>query len=126
MSKKRRNKSPNNRVRVYTKEHCTPEVIVWEELAAHEPDLNDLLAEVRSIKDDGGPYFCKHDAWAFGWKNHAAFKKRIHRLVGIGSRHHDAFLATSQAWDVVLETILEALPPCRKCGCVNADGSFVD
>jgi hypothetical protein len=103
---------------------CSTEVPTWEELAAREPRLNDVLAEVRSIKDEGGPYFCKHEAWAVGWKDLPAFKKRIDRLVGWGSRHRDPLMRTCQAWEVVLEMILEALPPCRSCGCVYADGSF--
>jgi hypothetical protein len=103
---------------------CNTKEITWEELVAHEPGLDDLLRDVRSVKDRGGPYFCKHEAWAHGWKNRAAFRNRTYRLVGFGSRHRDSFLATSQAYDVVLETILEALPPCRNCGCVNENGDF--
>ena len=108
-----------NRKPVTKPEKYNRKIITWEELVAHEPDLNDLLIEARSIKDDGC-YFCNHEAYAIGYKKHRSFKKSLHHLVGFGSRHRNSFLSTSQAWDVAVQTILEALPPCRNCGCVNA------
>ena len=100
-------------------EKCNTKVITWEELVAHEPELNDLLIEARSIKP--GPDFCKHDTLAIGYKQHRGFKKSLHKLVGFGSRHPYTFLATSQAWDVAIETILESMPPCTNCGCESVD-----
>jgi len=106
-------------------ERTNTKVITWEELVAHEPSLNDLLIEARSIKDDYGSYFCKREAYVIGWMKHSNFSSRIHRLVGFGSCHSNSFLQTAEAWNVVLDTILEALPPCRNCMCVNADEMFL-
>ncbi|MBM4070268.1 MAG: hypothetical protein FJ271_15130 [Planctomycetes bacterium] len=97
----------------------TPDVIVWDELVAHEPRLNDRLIEALSIPDDGG-YFCRDEAW----QGRRGIKDSLSHLVGFGSCHHDSFLATQQAWDVARDALLEALPPCRNCGCCVSDGSF--
>lgn len=106
-------------------EHCTSKIITWEKLVAHEPRLDDVLKDARSIKNQGDQYFCKDYAWTTGWKHLAGFKQRIYPLIGFGSCHRNSFLATSQAWDVALETILEALPPCRHCGCcIDSAGNF--
>lgn len=92
----------------------------WYEMVAHEPELNDLLVEARSITSNGS-YFCNHEAYAFGCQGHESFKQRLELLVGFGSRHRGSFLGTSQAWDEAVETIIEALPPCYNCGCVCLD-----
>ena len=42
--------------------HVTSEIIVWEELVAHEPLLNKLLIVARGIKDEG-IYFCRDQFW---------------------------------------------------------------
>ena len=106
--------------------HVSLDTVTWEEISAHEPALNDLLIEARSTKDDG-QYFCKHEAYASGHKNHVSFKKRLNQLVGFSAKKHRGFfLATEQAWRVATNTILEALPLCRTCGCVYPDGSFTE
>jgi hypothetical protein len=89
--------------------------LIWEELVAYQPDLNDILIEMKSIKDDG-PYFCKHEVYAMGWKGHRSMKRMLYRLVGYGCRL-DGFMITSEAWDLAVKTLLEVLPPCRNCGC---------
>lgn len=107
---------------------CTPTRITWEELVAHEPGLNDLLIEARSVRPQDNGYFCQDDHWHGGsWLSGSLqLKKRLHRLVGFGATQHDGFMNTCEAWDVAMETLLEAMPPCSKCGCCCADGSFTN
>ncbi len=109
----------------HNNQHKVDQDLLEELLALHRP-LADLLSEARSIRDNGGSYFCKHECYAHGWDDHPSFKQRMYRLVGWGCRHPDPRLHTSQAWEVVMDAILQALPPCRHCGCVNFDGNYVD
>lgn len=88
-----------------------------------QPSLNDLLVEAKNIKDDGA-FFCNHDCYALGCDNHDSFKLRMHQLVGWGSRHPDPRLHTSRAWELFLDALVDALPPCRNCGCVSELGNF--
>ena len=104
---------------------CVDKHICWEELVALEPRLNDLMVEVRAIKSDANGRFCR-DLWATGgWEDKLSLKKRIYPLVGWGSPQRGTILATEQAWHVVLNTLLYALPLCSGCGCVREDGTFV-
>lgn len=98
--------------------HVTSEIIVWEELVAHEPLLNKLLIVARGIKDEG-IYFCRDQFWR-SLPNKPGFRKFLRRYWG--SRHTGSFLQTQEAWDVARDTILQALPPCRNCGCLDAHG----
>lgn len=117
--------SRRNRTSRSDRESCNTSATAWDELVAHEPELNDLLIEARSMKGDER-YFCNHEAYALGFGKHQSFKKRIHRLVGYGAtKHRNSFLATSQAYDEVAETLLNAMPPCRNCGCMNECGEFI-
>lgn len=100
-------------------------IITWEEMVAHEPRLDELLAELRTIKADEDGYFCRHMCYIDGWKGHASIQARMDKLVGWYSRHEDTFLGTEQAWNLALETFLDALPPCHHCGCVDSEGYFV-
>src|SRR6516165_2511264 len=50
----------------------------WDELVAIEPRLDELLNEVRKVKDDG-PYFCIED-------HVCGIRNDIYRLVGWGAR----------------------------------------
>jgi hypothetical protein len=99
--------------------------VSWEDLVAIEPKLNDLLMEARSIKDEGGPYICGHEILVSGWKDHPSFKKRLHKLVGWGSKRPGSILATEQAYYKAIITIENALPSCRNCGCIREDGSII-
>jgi hypothetical protein len=45
-------------------------------------------------------------------------------LVCWGSLHPAARVHTYGVWDAMVEELLNALPACRNCGCVRADGSF--
>ena len=94
--------------------------LTWFELTAHEPELDELLAKVLAIKDDPQkPCFCA-DRHYRSW-----LKKEIERLVGVFSKHKGTLLGTSKAYDLVVRTLVNALPPCRNCGCVGPDGNFL-
>jgi hypothetical protein len=90
----------------------------WETLVELEPALGALLAEVQAIHDDGkAGHFCRHDYYMSMRWDQPGLKRRFSELVGWHARNKNALLHTSEAYDLVLEIILEALPPCRNCCC---------
>jgi hypothetical protein len=94
-----------------------PEQISWEELIAHEPRLDDLLAEARSLKAGDG--YCRETVWFWGEKS---FKRRVCKLIGWDSPHLHTILATCEAYSLAYQTIRDALPPCRCPTCsIGAD-----
>ena len=98
----------------------------WDDLVAHEPRLNDLLADARSVRDDNPATCCMHDTYVWGHGSQPSFKNRLDALVGWYRPHKDPLLSTSEAWFLTVQVIQHALPPCRHCGCVGMDGRFVD
>lgn len=94
----------------------------FKELAALEPKLADILEEARTMAPDG-PSNCRHNLYISGTRDgkHQSFKRRLSELVGWQSCH-GGILTTSAAFDVVVDTVLAALPDCQYCTCMNADG----
>ena len=100
--------------------------LTWEELVAYEPRLNDLLADARAIKDEGGPYFCNDLAYTEDIGNQPSLKKRLNSLVGWDSPNKESPCATSEAWRLTIKVIQGVLPNCRKCGCMDLNGNWID
>ena len=112
----------NNHERKRKPSHVTSELIVWDELVAHEPRLNDVLIAARATKGDG-KYFCRDETWQGYFPGKPGFKKLLDPLVGWGATQAKTFLNTADAWNVARDTILHALPPCRNCLCVDVSGN---
>ena len=125
----------------------TPSNLTWASLVEHEPRLNALLADAKSIKDDRSkPNFCANAAW-YGYSGWAGLKRRLLFLVGWnrGMRSEGAsslevvnlatvpvpprvdlaslsedehVLQSPRAYDLAYHRIYGVLPDCRACGCM--------
>jgi hypothetical protein len=84
----------------------------WSHIARVEPRLQNLLYEIKAVKDDKSkPSFCANAVW-YG----DGFRKRCIRLVGWKS--DKPILRTQQAYDLVYDKLYSALPDCRNCACL--------
>jgi hypothetical protein len=96
--------------------------LTWAGLVRLEPRLLDLLREARALRKEQrrDPHFCANAAWyGYGrWRGHG-LKPRLVRLVGWSAEGGDPILATRAAYDVAYQTVYEALPACRACGCMR-------
>ena len=98
--------------------------ISWEELVALEPALQQLLDDIRRVKDDKRrPSFCTNHWW-YGrptWLDEDeddGFRGRLIDLVGyVAMRPDEPRLRTSDAYMIAYDTLYDALPGCRNCGC---------
>lgn len=69
------------------------------------------LDEVRAVQDDPSKEsFCANTLWRTG-----GFRDRVNELVGWDATNPQL---QGEAYDTVLHTIYEVLPPCRNCGCL--------
>ena len=92
--------------------------LTWQDLCEIEPRLQDLLSEVKRIKDDKNePYFCANEFW-YGYHGRPSIKAKMSALVGWTAPGQDPRLKTTQAYDVALQTLYNALPNCRDCNCL--------
>lgn len=95
--------------------------LTWDSLVAMEPRLQTLLDEAKSVRPDGAT-FCANAIW-YGYGGHQGFKPRLSKLVGWERcppcSTTVAPLASEKAYDIAYETIYEALPDCRDCGCMR-------
>lgn len=71
----------------------------WEELVAHEPRLDAVLAECHRRRSYG-------NAW---WTDYEWAKRKIAELIGWDAEHAADFLESSEAYEVAVETIADAL-----------------
>jgi hypothetical protein len=84
----------------------------WRRLVELEPRLQDLFAEAER-EPPAGEVYCAAMAW-YGW---GGLKARMCDLVGNGAEQ-PGLLATSPAYDVAYDTLLEVLPDCDpECAC---------
>ncbi len=91
----------------------------WDRLVDDEPRLAELLAEARTVRDEGGSYFCANEVWYGYGDPRRGFKARLLPLVGWERRDGPDLLRTEQAYDVAYGFIYDALPDCRgECGCM--------
>lgn len=68
--------------------------LTWESITTIEPAVARIITEAEAINDAT-------------WPDCSRFKRRIARLVGLGAR--DTHLRTSEAFDVVMHRLVEAL-----------------
>lgn len=97
----------------------------WFQLLAGVPGWLDLVTEAHDLEGAaaGDAQFCQHTCYVLGYRDHPSVKRRIHRLVGFHSDHADQRVRTSAAWDFTTRTVLNALPGCRQCGCLDDSDS---
>jgi len=96
-----------------------------DQLIAKQPALADLLTDAASVQVEPGEVYCRHKAWAVGFKDHPSFKRRLSELIGNWAHNRDPLLITCQAYDAAGDALLKELPPCQNCLCVDEDGYFV-
>lgn len=89
-------------------------------LAKVEPRLWGLLAEALGYRMADTPEFCQMGTFCGYPGFRPGLKPRLTQLVGWNRDH--PILGTTQAYDVVYQTILEALPDCRRCPCTSPEG----
>jgi hypothetical protein len=81
-----------------------------------DPRIGELLREAQRADHGDAERFCRFNAWYAP----GGFRSQVVHLVGYMREGQDCPLPlqSSQAYDVVYERILGALPPCRgRCGC---------
>jgi hypothetical protein len=83
----------------------------WETLVTHEPQLAGLLTQAQAVTADRED-FCANDVW------YEHFKPALTSLVGWSARTTDQILRTTGAYDVAYACVYDALPACRRCGCL--------
>jgi hypothetical protein len=84
----------------------------FEELAALEPRLNDLMTEARSYHEKRPRRFCANAVW-YGYPGHQpGLKRRLSDLIGWESGKK-GLLRSSKAYDVAYQALYKALPDCR-------------
>ena len=86
----------------------------FEELCNRVPELVELEARTRAVRDDGSAsFFCANNTWF-------AIRRRLDELVGVWrlpGGPADDVLGGSAAHEVALAHLYPLLPPCRACGC---------
>ena len=92
----------------------------FAELAALEPGLARLEYEIEAwARTPLGDNWCKMARWyGFGRFRGMGYRARVVELIGRASRHADARLHTSAAYETVYFHLLGLLPECGPdCGC---------
>jgi hypothetical protein len=88
-----------------------PVATKFEQLAALEPRLNELLAKAQAHHGT-----CANAAW-YG---QGGLRKAMQRVVGhLRNTEGPEELKTSAAYDVAYRTLYSALPDCNGCGCLS-------
>jgi hypothetical protein len=88
-------------------------ILDWDDIRQVEPKLGAILAEVMAIYDPGAGSFCAEELW------HNKLKQRIMRYVGFYARSENPRMKLPETYEFVCDTIRDALPPCRKCACLE-------
>lgn len=85
--------------------------VTWARLTSLEPRLLVLLDEARQ-PDPGGRRFCANLRW------YRLLKPALVNMIGWDAwTSQAAELKTREAYDLAYDTLYDALPPCRDCGC---------
>jgi|SRR6516164_7432782 hypothetical protein len=82
---------------------------LWDDLVAAEPGLDRLYTTIVGTTDPGGRAFCAETLW------HTEFKPRLLFLAGF--RAQNPRLRNRMSYEVALDRLYAALPPCRGCAC---------
>jgi hypothetical protein len=90
----------------------------WDDMVKVEPALARLLKDVVVADHHHTRVFCGVTAW-HGSGGRPGLKMRMYQLAGFGSSNAD--LRTREAYEVALEKLYNALPPCRGCACAEEE-----
>lgn len=102
--------------------------LTWPDLAAMEPRLLVLLAEIKSLhRLPSTAPFCANDHWyGYAGLHKRSFKQRLSALVGwhrvsqmVTDSRAESILSSEAAYDLVYQRLYNALPNCRDCGCMG-------
>jgi hypothetical protein len=94
-----------------------PAIPSFEELAALEPRLTELLAEARACSGRAGAEFCASSVWYGDASGQPGLMERLLTLVSPDSGR-TGLLGTYLAFAVAYDALWEALPVCRAvCAC---------
>lgn len=89
--------------------------MTWEELVKIEPRLLELYHAAK-YAGTGQERFCGNEAW-YGVGDEVGFKHLMSQLAGWETpKTANPRVRTSEAYEVALDKIYNALPPCRHCG----------
>jgi len=92
--------------------------VTFEDLAAIEPLLDNLVTDLRRIKlrAEGDDAYCLHIAYRKGYGGMAPVRQRHNSLVGCHASNPQ--VRSSKAWESVLRKINAMLPSCpQHCSC---------
>ena len=85
----------------------------WADFTRLEPRLSGMLAEIRTITDDGeSRCFCSDQIWS------ERFKPELCRLIGFHRKPGHRVLSTAFAYEIAFDKLRGAFPPCRNCCCL--------
>jgi len=87
--------------------------LTFGKLARLQPDLLQILNDALKIDSSDDPHFCAETIF------YRQFKPRLKEFVGFNASTKNELLLSSRAYEIVLQTIHDALPDCRDCGCLK-------
>jgi hypothetical protein len=91
------------------------QTLTFDGLVALEPRLANLLAEARRHRRSRARSVCANEIWY----RPGGLRQRLIGLVGWHSlAPRGSVLRTPAAYDLAYETLYDALPDCRECGCL--------
>jgi hypothetical protein len=94
----------------------------WDDLVAWEPRILSLRRHAATA-DASSPTFCANRAWS----GRSGMRRQLYDLVGwsrttaLSDLWAERWLHTSEAWDLAYHGVYDALPGCRRCGCIWND-----
>jgi hypothetical protein len=88
--------------------------MTFDELCEREPALRRLYDAARAERRKRrGKHYCANAVW------YVRLKPRLLWLVGWQRPDRDPVLGSADAYDVAYDTIYDALPDCKDCGCLR-------
>lgn len=98
-------------------ESPSPEALSWDGLVDADYRLGVLLDLIEDLKPGDG-HFCANEAWYGTTDPDAGIRARMDALVGWNREESTPDLLQSrEAYDLAYDTLYDALPNCRGCGC---------
>lgn len=95
--------------------------MTFEDYCEIEPRLKELMALASDHRFSGHTRFCANEFWfGYGRTQSPSLKLRLTRLVGWNADTQDKRLHSQHAYNTCYDTIYNALPNCRHCGCISA------
>lgn len=91
--------------------------ITWLDLVERDPELGAILWEaMMSMDDKRKKSFCARRIWD-GGRGRPGLKDKLSAHVGWSAATDDPVLKSTEAYEISVQVVFGALPPCRNCGC---------